>query len=508
MVQDKFYITTAIDYANGEPHLGHAYEKIGADCIARYKRLLGHRVHFCIGMDEHGHKVAQAAEAAGLDPKTWVDQIADQFRSAWAELSISNTDFIQTTEPRHHTAVLELLRRIKEGGHFYSGSYAGYYCVGCEAFKLEKDLVDGKCPQHPTREIKWVEEPNYFFRQSTFVPKLLELYDQNPKFVRPPAKMNEVRRFVEGGLQDTSVTRARLPWGIPWPDDPSHSVYVWFDAVINYLSATGFPNPGFEDIWPADLHVIGPDIARFHAAMWPAMLMAANLPTPKGIWSHGWMTFSGARFSKSEGVMVTLREAIDRYGPDPLRYFLLREIPWDADGNFSWDRYDGRYVSELADGFGNLASRVLAMIVKYKEGRTPETGQGTALDTEGEKILTSYQAAMDEYLIHQGGTEAWRLITSANGFVEESAPWSLAADGKQEELDIVLAALARSVARVTLMAAPFMPSKAQSVWQALGFKQPIADARWPDAERPEVAGLTVVKPPPLFPKPGLKPADV
>jgi methionyl-tRNA synthetase len=507
MVPDKFYITTAIDYANGDPHLGHAYEKVGADCIARYRRLIGHRVHFCIGMDEHGHKVSQAAEAAGLDPKTWVDQIAEQFRSAWTELSISNTDFIQTTEPRHRTAVLELLTRIKKGGHFYAGSYAGYYCVGCEAFKLDKDLVDGKCPQHPTREIKWVEEPNYFFRQSTFVPKLLELYDRNPQFVRPPAKMNEVRRFVEGGLQDTSVTRARLAWGIPWPDDPSHSVYVWFDAVINYLSATGFPKPGFDEIWPADLHVIGPDIARFHAAMWPAMLMAADLPTPRAIWSHGWMTFSGARFSKSEGVAVTLREAIDRYGPDPLRYFLLREIPWDSDGNFSWERYDGRYVSELADGYGNLASRVLAMIVKYKEGKTPESGESTRLDVEAEEILASYRNAMDQHLLHQGGTEAWRLITAANGFVEESAPWSLASDGDTDQLDRVLAALARAVARVSVMAFPFMPSKTQVVWEALGLPS-LADARWEDAQRPGVAGLTVVKPPPLFPKLGLKTVDV
>ncbi|MFB3069746.1 MAG: class I tRNA ligase family protein, partial [Gemmatimonadales bacterium] len=326
----NFYITTAIDYANGEPHLGHAYEKIGADCIARYRRLRGQRVRFLMGMDEHGQKVAQSAETNGMEPQAWADKIAESFVAAWKELHISNTDFIRTTEDRHRPAVEELLRRIQAKEHFFEGTYSGYYCVGCESFKLDKDLEDGRCPEHPNLEIKWVEEPNFFFRQSTFGPQLLEHYEQHPEFVRPRSKMNEIRNVVADGLLDISVSRARLPWGIPWPGDPTHSVYVWFDAVINYLSATGFPEPGFEEMWPADLHVIGPDILRFHAALWPAMLMAADLPVPKGVWVHGWMTYTGKRFSKSAGVTVTLREAIDRHGVDALRYFLLREIPWDA----------------------------------------------------------------------------------------------------------------------------------------------------------------------------------
>lgn len=496
----KFYLTTAIDYSNGYPHVGHAYEKIGADCIARYRRLRGDDVYFVIGMDEHGQKVAQSAEAAGVDPQEWVDDIANAFRHAWAELAISHTDFIRTTEERHHRAVAELLRRIEGGGHFYEGTYAGYYCVGCEAFKQDKELVDGQCPLHPTREIKWVEEANYFFRQSAFVPQLLALYDANPGFVRPPAKLNEVRNVVAGGLQDISVSRSRIPWGILWPGDPSHTVYVWFDAVVNYLSATGFPDPGFEQMWPADLHVIGPDIARFHAALWPAMLMAARLPVPKSIWAHGWMTFSGSRFSKSKGVAVTLREAIDRYGTDPLRYFLLREMPWDADGNFTWERFDGRYNAELADGYGNLASRVLAMIERYLDGTIPDGGTATQLDNEGDAIVRAYGKAMDQYLLHLGGHEAWRLVARANAFVEESAPWNLAKTEQHQELASVLAALARALARITLMAAPFMPARTQAIWSALGCPEPIDRARWPALEHPDLSGMHVTKPPPVFPK--------
>jgi methionyl-tRNA synthetase len=499
-VSGKFYITTAIDYANGDPHLGHAYEKIGADCIARYRRLRGDRVHFVIGMDEHGQKVKQAADAAGIAPQEWVDRTADLFRSAWRDLDISNTDFIQTTEARHTRTVLELVRRIEENGHFYEGSYSGYYCVGCEAFKQERDLVEGKCPDHPTREIRWVEEVNYFFRWSHFERQLLDLYDAQPDFLRPTSKMNEIRNLVEGGLQDISVSRARLPWGIPWPNDETHSIYVWFDALINYLSATGFPDSRYSELWPADLHVIGPDIARFHAALWPAMLMAADIPSPKGVWSHGWMTFSGTRFSKSEGVSVTLPEAVARHGSDPLRYFLLREVPWDANGNFSFERYDGRYAAELADGYGNLASRVLAMVVKYRDGKIPDTADTVSLDTAGGEIIEQYSKAMDAHLLHVGGSEAWRLVSIANSFVEESAPWTLAREGNVQKLDAVLAGLTRAVARITIMAAPFMPGKAGEVWRAIGMPSSVTEARWDDLVAPQVRGLEVVKPPPLFPK--------
>ncbi len=496
-----FYITTAIDYSNGEPHLGHAYEKIGADCIARYHRLRGDNVKFVIGMDEHGQKVKQAADTAGIEPQEWVDRIADSFRVTWRELQISNTDFIQTTEERHTRATLALIKRIAAGDHFYEGKYAGYYCVGCEAFKQEKDLVDGRCPDHPTRDVQWVEESNYFFRWSAFQTQLLDLYKTQPGFLRPMAKMNEIRNLVESGLQDISVSRARLPWGIPWPDNTEHSVYVWFEAVINYLSATGYPDPEYENMWPADVHVIGPDIARFHAALWPAMLIAADIPVPKMVWAHGWMTLSGARFSKSAGVTLTLPEAVQRHGTDALRYFLLREVPWDANGNFSFERFDGRYVAELADGYGNLTSRVFAMVTKYRDGKIPDTGDTVSLDTAGEDVIDRYSKAMDANLLHVAGSEAWQLVSAANSFVEEAAPWTLYKEGNTEKLDAVLAGLTRAVARITIMAAPYMPGKTEEVWRAMGMQSSVHDARWDDLLRPEVGGLEVVKPPPLFPKP-------
>ncbi len=488
---DKFYITTAIDYSNGEPHLGHAFEKIGADCIARYRRLRGQKVFFVIGMDEHGQKVAQTAEEQGVDPQDWVDGLAAKFEAAWRELDISNTDFIRTTEERHKVD---------------KGTYSGFYCVGCEAFKLEKDLEDGKCPQHPTREVKWVEEPNLFFKAGAFRDYLLQLYESRPEasdFVRPKAKLNEVRNVVAEWDHEyaMSASRASVRWGIPWPGDASHTVYVWFEALINYLSATGFPDDGFEEIWPADLHVIGPDILRFHAAFWPAMLKAAGLAVPGGVWCHGWVKTSDSRFSKSAGVTITLREAIDRHGSDALRYFLLREVPWDADGNFTWARFDARYTSELADGYGNLASRILAMITRYLEGVVPEGKAETELDRAGVDALAEYQSAMDAHLLHEGGNAAWRLVARANQFVEESAPWTLAKAQKTEQLRTVMAALARALNRITVMASPFVPGKAQAVWQALGNTDDVSLQSWQDLESPKVAGRSVTKLAPLFPKP-------
>lgn len=498
----SFYITTAIDYSNGEPHLGHAYEKIGADCVARYQRLRGSRVQFVIGMDEHGQKVAQAAEAKGVPAQAWVDRIAEAFQAAWRELRISNTDFIRTTQPRHRAAVEALFRRIQAAGHLTEGTYQGYYCVGCEAFKLEKDLVDGQCPTHTTLEIKWLEEPNYFFEIGRFRQALLDLYDRHPDFVEPRAKYNEIRNVVVEWTaeQQLSVSRARVPWGIPWPDDPTHTVYVWFDALINYLSATGFPDPAYEQTWPTDVHVIGPDILRFHAAMWPAMLMAAGLPVPRKVWCHGWVNTGGARFSKSAGVRVTLREIIDRHGPDALRYHLLREIPWDGDGNFTFERFDVRYTAELADGYGNLVSRVLAMIRRYLGGTIPQA-PATSLDQLGEEVIGRYRAAMDAHQLHQGGDALWRLVDRANGYVEERAPWALAKAGKQSELDETLGALARAIARITVMLAPFMPAKTAEVWRALGFAGAPEEASWTTLLHPECAGNTVRTLAPLFPKP-------
>jgi methionyl-tRNA synthetase len=500
-VGTKYYITTAIDYSNGEPHLGHAYEKIGADCVARYRRLRGHDVHFVIGMDEHGQKVAQSAHEGGADPQAWVDGIAQKFEASWSELAISHTDFLRTTQRRHHATVKALFRRIQAGGHITQGTYGGYYCIGCEAYKVEKDLEDGRCPVHPTREVKWVEEPNYFFEIGRFRKRLLEWYGAHPDFVQPTPKFNEVRNVVESWTDDQqmSVSRAKVPWGIPWPDDPAHVVYVWFEAVINYLSATGYPEASYSDVWPADVHVIGPDIVRFHAAMWPAMLMAADVAVPRQVWCHGWVNTGGARFSKSAGVAVTLREIIDRHGSDALRYFVLREVPWNSDGNFSFERFDVRYESELADGWGNLVSRVLAMIGRYLDGVVP-AGGSTSLDTAGDELIAAYRGAMDRHLLHEGADHAWKLVDRANGFVEERAPWHLHKEGRTAELEEALGALARAVTRITLMASPFLPGKAQEVWRALGLPGSVEAAGWDALERPPTPGERVGKLAPLFPK--------
>lgn len=503
-MSETFYLTTAIDYSNGEPHLGHAYEKIGADCMARYRRLRGHRVSFVIGMDEHGQKVAQSAEAAGVDPQEWVDGIAEKFQAAWRVLQISNTDFIRTTDARHETAVKELFRRIQRAGYVSEGIYGGYYCVGCEAFKLDRDLgEDGQCPLHPTRTVTWVEEPNYFFQIGRFRQALLDHYDANPEFVQPKAKLNEVYNVVSDWTEEqtVSVSRSRVPWGIPWPDDPEHVVYVWFEALINYLSATGYPAPGHAEIWPANVHVIGPDIVRFHAAWWPAMLMAAGLEVPKQIWCHGWINTQGARFSKSAGVTYTLPEIVDRHGPDALRYFVLREVPWDADGNFSDERFDVRYTAELADGFGNLVSRVLAMATRYLDGTLPTTASPTSLDAEGDSCIVAYRDAMDRHLLHDGGAHAWRLVDRANGFVEERAPWALAKNDRTAELEETIGALVRAIARIALMLSPYMPQKMQEVWAAIGQSTPIEQATWAALEEPPTAGCAVTRIPPLFPKP-------
>ncbi|MCZ6760707.1 MAG: class I tRNA ligase family protein [Gemmatimonadetes bacterium] len=496
----KFYITTAIDYSNGEPHIGHAFEKLGADCIARYRRLRGDDVHFVIGMDEHGQNVLQAAEKAGTPPGEWVDRIADMFQETWREFHISNTDFIRTTEERHTRCVTKMLERILAADDIYEGNYEGFYCVSCEAFKLDKDLDDGSCPEHPNLKVAWVEEPNFFFKLSKFADELLQLYESNPDFLRPPAKMNEIRNIVQSGLQDISVSRARVPWGIPWPGENTHTVYVWFDALINYLSATGFPDGGWEEMWPADLHVIGPDIARFHAVIWPAMLSSAALPLPRGVWSHGWVKTSGGRFSKTAGVRIELKEAMSRHGTDALRYFLLREVPWDADGNFSWERFDARYTSDLADGYGNLASRVLAMIVKYRAGKVPESGDTMSLDNSGMEALAEYADAMDGMLLHLGAQAIWRLVADANSFIEEMAPWTLAKEESDELLDATLASLARCLFRITATAAPFLPTKVREVTRALGLHGEVSDINWQEISSPRLAGSSVTKLAPLFPK--------
>jgi methionyl-tRNA synthetase len=499
----KFYLTTAIDYSNGDPHLGHALEKVGADCLCRYRRLRGDAVHFLMGMDEHSQSVIQAAAGANVAPSVWVERMAVRFADFWRRLECSNDDWIRTTEPRHHAAVTALLERIRERSpdDLFQGEYEGLYCNGCEEFKTEAQIADGHCIEHPTLELVPTHERNWFFRLSAYADRLLALIQSGELTVGPEIRRNEVLRLVEGGLQDVSVSRQRLEWGIPFPGDPQQTVYVWFDALINYLTATGFPVEGYQRLWPADVHVIGKGITRFHCVIWPAMLLAAGIAVPRSVWAHGYVQWGGAKMSKTAGTAVSLETAIQRHGPDALRYFLLREIGFEGDGNFTWERFDERYTADLADGLGNLASRSLAMLAKYRAGVVPADTSDTPLDAAGSRALTAYAAAMDAFDVRGGAEAAWGLVTEANQYIVKTAPWALAKAGQDADLDRALAGLARCLYRLAVMSAPFLPEKSAVLWESLGRPGRPEGASWDSLANPPVQGDRTRKPPVLFPKP-------
>jgi methionyl-tRNA synthetase len=505
-VTTKFYLTTAIDYSNGDPHLGHALEKVGADAIARYRRLMGDDVHFVMGMDENSQSVVQAAARAAVTPQAWVDRMAQTFAGYWSRLHASHDDWIRTTEPRHTHAVTALLERIRtrRPDDVFMAEYEGLYCTGCEEFKQESQIVDGRCIEHPTLDLVPTKEENHFFRLSAYRDAVLERITSGALRVEPAIRRNEVLRLLEAGLQDISISRQRLSWGIPFPGDPQHTVYVWFDALINYLAATGFPDPGYERLWPADLHIIGKGITRFHCVIWPAMLLAAGVALPRAVWAHGYVQWEGVKMSKTAGTAVSLATAIERYGADPLRYFLLREVGFEGDGNFGWDRFDARYTADLADTFGNLVSRSLAMVGRYRGGTVPAdaTGYRTPLEEAGVAALAAYRAAMDAYDLQAGAAQLIDLAAHANRYIEERAPWTLAKTPERAaELDTVLANLVRTVARLAGMALPFMPEKAAAIWGLLGAETPWERLTWGHLEAPALEGRHVTKPPVLFPKP-------
>jgi methionyl-tRNA synthetase len=506
----RFYLTTAIDYANGDPHLGHALEKIGADVIARHQRAAGHDVHFMIGMDEHGQKVAQTAAAEGSDPQAFTDRIAARFLATWAKLGISHDQFIRTTTPHHKAGVQALIRRIAERNpdDFYEQRYRGLYCVGCEAFKQPADVVEGRCALHPTRTLEEVEERNWFFRLSRYAPFLRAHIEANPHFVQPASRRNEILGLLDQGLEDVSASRARLSWAVPFPlplsTGETQGTYVWFDALPNYLTGTGFPDGDWASRWPAQLHVIGKDITRFHVLIWPAMLHAAGLDLPHQVWAHGFVQLGGERFSKSAGVKLDLHEAIDRYGADAFRYVLLREVPFDGDGNFSWERFEERYTADLANALGNLASRAVAMVEKYRGGAVPAAAAPD--DEAGDHVdLAAYHAAMDGsrgWLLHEGITAVARQVARANEYTQATAPWQLAKDAANAAaLDVVLASLIRRLARVCVQLAPFMPHKCAELWQALGGPGDVHAVRLDRVPALDAAGWHVTKGMPLFPRP-------
>ncbi|MHB1312273.1 MAG: methionine--tRNA ligase [Gemmatimonadaceae bacterium] len=517
----RFFLTTAIDYANGDPHLGHALEKIGADAIARYHRQLGYDVHFLIGMDEHGQKVAQTAEQQGVPPQQFVDGIAEHFQAMWTRLGISNDQFIRTTAPAHEAGVAKLIEQIfaadasrPEGErNFYERSYTGMYCVGCESFKQPADIVDGNCALHPTRTLEEVTEHNWFFRLSMYTQALKDLYAARPEYLEPDFRRNEILQLLEQGLDDISASRARHDWGVPFPRPLSNgdvqATYVWFDALPNYWTARFFP--GFEQraAWPAQLHVIGKDITRFHCVIWPAMLMAAGEQLPERVWAHGFISLGGERFSKSAGVKLELGEAIDRYGVDAFRYFLLSEVPFDGDGNFSWERFEEVYNSDLANTLGNLGSRSIAMIEKYRAGVVPSGAPDAALWAAHSADFARARAAADgprKYRPHETMAALLDAARRTNEFIQRTQPWVLAKDeaANAARLDEVLHSLAASLAHFAAWLAPVMPQKMQVLWEQLGGAGDVTRVR---LDQPiDVSGWQVTKGVPLFPKPEAPPA--
>ena len=505
----RFYLTTAIDYANGDPHLGHALEKIGADVIARYHRQRGFDVHFLMGMDEHGQKVAQAAAERGVEPQALVDQIAASFEAMWKRLGISYDQFIRTTQPAHKAGVRALIKRIHDNtpDDFYERAYEGWYCVGCELFKRDNEIVDGKCILHPTRELQWTQERNWFFRLTRYEGFLKRLFAERPEFLRPETRRNEILALLESGLEDISITRSRLAWAIPFPLRGSagdeQGTWVWFDALPNYLTATGYPDKVYKTRWPAQLHIVGKDITRLHCIIWPAMLQAAELPLPEAVWAHGFVSLGGERFSKSAGVKLDLGQAIDRFGSDAFRYFLVREVPFDGDGSFSWERFEDRYNADLANSWGNLASRTIAMVERYRAGVVPAAPR-TAVDDADAADYADYHSAMDGtrgYLLHEALRSVWLTVARGNEYVDRQAPWKLAKDpALAAELDATLGTLIRQLARQCVALAPFMPGKAEELWRQLGGPGTAASQRLDALASLDAGGWTVRKGESLFPK--------
>lgn len=501
-----FYLTTAIDYVNAEPHLGHAYEKVTADCICRSQRALGREVRFCIGNDEHGTKMEKSAAAEGITPQEYVDRMDAIYRSTYEKLYVSWDDFIRTSEPRHHAGVNELLRRVKEAGHITRAKYSGWYCEGCEAFYTEKDLVDGMCPNHQTKP-KWVEEENFFFKLSAFQDRLLEHIRANPDFIRPDSRRNEVVAFVERGLDDLSISRAGVEWGIPFPDDPEHVVYVWFDALTNYISAAGFGTDDelFAKWWPCDVHVVGKDITRFHCVIWPAMLMAAGIELPKTVFGHGFIYQSGTKMSKSLGNIVNPLDVIEVTGADALRYFLIREITYGKDGEFSWDAFIGRYNADLANDLGNLVKRTTDMTTKFLAGEIPagaDAGQDrTGLRDAVAAAVTDTSAAFEAFDLSRALSSVWSLVRRANQVIQETKPWEVARDDKRrDELGGVLSDLLETIRIISELAEPAIPGSTPRIRERLGLPAESGgpwelSALWRDRPAWKVAGGD-----PIFPR--------
>jgi methionyl-tRNA synthetase len=480
MSDDVFYLTTPIYYVNDVPHLGHAYTTVAADFICRFKRLSGQKVHFLTGTDEHGEKLLRTAVAKGVSPKQWTDQIVPRWKEVWAALDISYDDFIRTTEERHERPVQKFVQSLYDRDQIYLGTYEGLYCVGCEEFKTEDDLVNGRCPLHPTLEIQTVREDNYFFRLSDYADRLIELWESVPTSVLPETRRNEVLGKVRQGLDDLSMSRISFEWGIPVPWDEKHVIYVWIDALQNYITAVGYGQDDdmFRRIWPADVHLIGKDILWFHTVIWPAMLMALDLPLPKTVFAHGFLQVGGEKMSKSTLTGISPHDLIETFGSDGYRYHFMRDISFGQDGEFSWEAMVDRYNSDLANDFGNLVSRVLTMIERYLDGATPNAPSEDELKEADDELMRAQlraiegmTEAIDSFAPHEACRAAWGFVRKANAYVEEVAPWVLAKDAAQRRrLEVVLYLLADGLRLMALMLSPIIPRAAQELWSRLSLE--------------------------------------
>lgn len=499
-MQKNIYITTPAYYVNDRPHIGHAYTTLACDTLARFWRLNGVCVYLISGTDEHGQKVEQASLKEGVSPQAFTDHMSSYFINLLQEMDIICDDFIRTTEDRHKKAVSALWKCLQKRGYIYLGAYSGWYSVRDEAFYREKDLVDGKAPTGAP--VEWVDEPSYFFKLSAFQEPLLAFYKNNPHFIFPQSRYNEVIRFVEGGLQDLSISRSTFSWGIPVPNDEKHIIYVWLDALTNYLSVLGFPDPSaslFQSFWKGAIHVVGKDILRFHAVYWPAFLMAAGLPLPKQIVAHGWWTNEGEKISKSLGNTIDPLELIQHSSRDSLRYFLLREISFGSDGNFSRQSFFYRHNNDLSNSYGNLAQRVLSFLQKNCEGKIPLAGE---LTPEDENLLDNFKGIistlehhMKNYAFHKYAETIWEIIIKANRYIDEQKPWDLKKKDL-ERMNTVLYVLLEVIRKIAILTQPLVPDASCKILDQLS----VSKRTFKDLEIPLTPGTTLPAPFGVFPR--------
>lgn len=513
MDKKTFYITTPIYYPSDRLHIGHAYCTTVADAIARYKRLADYEVLFLTGSDEHGQKIERKAKENGVTPIQYVDKIVDGFKNLWEKLNISHDDFIRTTETRHREVVQSIFQKIFDQGDIYKAAYEGWYCTPCETFWLEAKLENGNCPDCG-RPVELLKEESYFFKMSKYQDRLLQYIEQNPDFIQPTSRRNEMINFIKGGLEDLCVSRTTFDWGIPVPFDTKHVVYVWFDALTNYITAAGYlhDRDKFAKFWPADIHLVGKEIVRFHSIIWPIILMALGAELPKMVYGHGWLVVEGDKMSKSKGNVIDPVALIDEFGADAIRYFLLKEITLGQDGNFSRDALINRINADLANDLGNLLHRTLSMIGRFNSGIIQAAGEKEAIDAElaqlAHNTAANYEKNMESMEINAALKEIWALVSRSNKYIDETAPWALAKDpAKRARLDTVMYNLAEVLRIVTILVSPFMPTTAPKIWAQLGIETAFANVRLHDAQSWGLlaAGTKVAKPEPIFPRIEIKP---